>query len=182
MARPRSQKNKDLPPGLYRNGKAWRYLHPTDGTWHGMGTNKVAAIAAAKELNIMLSEPSDLVKGVMGRRKTMGEFTKFFEEEIMPPRELSTHTIRQYKDRLRIFDSKWKNTALEDITLLAINEMLDERPNSTSNLLRLLLIDVMANAVAKGLIDTNVAANTLPKIIKKVRKRHTLEGLAAIRA
>lgn len=182
MARPRSQKNKDLPPGLYRNGKAWRYLHPIDGTWHGMGTDKVAAIAAAKELNILLSEPSDLVKGVMGRRKTLGEFTKYFEDEIMPPRQLSAHTIRQYKGRLRTFDAKWKNTALEDITLLAINEMLDEHPNSSSNLLRLLLIDVMANAVAKGLIDTNLAANTLPKIVKKARKRHTLEGLTAIRA
>lgn len=182
MARPRSQKNKDLPPGLYRNGKAYRYLHPNDGTWHGMGTDKVAAIAAAKELNIMLSEPSDLVKGVMGKRKTMGEFSKYFENEIMPPRELSQNTTSQYINRLRTFDAKWKNTALEDITLLAINEMLDEHPPSMSNLLRLLLIDLMANAVAKGLLDVNVAANTLPKIVKKVRKRHTVEGLAAIRA
>lgn len=46
---------------------------------------------------------------------------------------------------------------------------------------RALLIDIFNHAAAKGLCPDNPAASTINRIEKKQRKRHTVEGLKAIR-
>ncbi|MGY4533849.1 hypothetical protein ACVW0Y_002985 [Pseudomonas sp. TE3786] len=59
--------------------------------------------------------------------------------------------------------------------------MLDPLTPSTANQCRALLVDILNHAVAKGLCPDNPAASTIGRIEKKKRKRHTVEGLKAIR-
>lgn len=62
-----------------------------------------------------------------------------------------------------------------------IAEFLEPLTPRASNQARAILIDLFNHAAAKGLCPDNPAANTIPKIEKKQRKRHTVEGLKAIR-
>ena len=62
-----------------------------------------------------------------------------------------------------------------------IAEMLDALTPRTANQCRALLIDIFNHAAAKGLCPDNPAASTINRIEKKQRKRHTVEGLKAIR-
>src|SRR5690606_1633729 len=61
-------------------------------------------------------------------------------------------------------------------------ELLDSLTPRAANQARALLVDVFKHAIAKGLCPDNPAENTLLKIEKKQRKRHTIEGIKAIRA
>lgn len=185
--RPRSSKNKDLPANLYRNddGKSFRYRHPIDGTWHGMGTDKTKAIAAANKLNSLLIKTNDLVGAVLGK-KTFGDIVKYYLEEDLPTRakKYSAKTIDLYTLRLTQcnINSKWENLPIDSITLLMVNEHLDTLTNRASNQCRSRLIEIFSIAMSKGLCPDNPAAATLKKPEKKQRKRHTLEGLTEIRA
>lgn len=62
-----------------------------------------------------------------------------------------------------------------------IAEMLDALTPRTANQCRALLIDIFNHAASKGLCPDNPAASTINRIEKKQRKRHTIEGLKAIR-
>lgn len=55
------------------------------------------------------------------------------------------------------------------------------RTPRTANQCRALLIDIFNHAASKGLCPDNPAASTINRIEKKQRKRHTIEGLKAIR-
>lgn len=182
-ARPRNPRNKDLPANLYRLDKnSFRYRHPVKGTWHGMGADKAKAVAAARKLNSLLIPSDNLVDQVMGNAKTFGEFSTYFAEEVLAARKLASNTLRQYTGRIDTYNRVWGNTPIDQITLKSINEFLDQLAPASSNLSRSLLIDIFSHAVAKGLCPDNLAASTLPKVVNKQRKRHTLNGLAAIRA
>ncbi len=60
-------------------------------------------------------------------------------------------------------------------------ELLEPLTPRAGNQARAILIDLFNHAAAKGLRPDIPAASTIPKIVKKQRKRHTLEGLKAIR-
>jgi len=62
-----------------------------------------------------------------------------------------------------------------------IAEMLDALTPRTANLCRALLIDIFNHTAAKRLCPDTPAASTINQIEKKQRKRHTVEGLKAIR-
>lgn len=62
-----------------------------------------------------------------------------------------------------------------------IAEMLDALTPRMANQCRALLIDIFNHATAKDLCPDNPAASTINRIEKKRRKRHTIEGLKAIR-
>ena len=183
--RPRAPKSKDLPANLYRDRDSFRYRHPVTGDWHGMGSNKPAAIAAARQLNDLLIAPSNLVAGVLGK-KTFGDIVKYYLEEDLPTRDkkYSVKTIENYTLRLTQCNenSKWENLPIDSITLLMVNEHLDSLTNRASNQCRGRLIEIFNIAMSKGLCPDNPAAATLKKPERKQRKRHTLEGLTAIRA
>lgn len=64
-----------------------------------------------------------------------------------------------------------------------ISQHLDTLSSGMSNQARGLLIEIFEVAMSKGICQFNPAAATLRKTQqKKARKRHTLEGLAAVRA
>lgn len=59
--------------------------------------------------------------------------------------------------------------------------MLDALTPRTAKQCRAFLTDIFNHAAAKGLCPDNPAASTINRIEKKLRKRHTVDGLKAIR-
>lgn len=183
MSRPRSNKNKDLPVNLYRgDGGTWRYRHPTTGKFHGMGHDKNKAIIAARKLNELLIPATDLVARVLGE-VTFGEFAEEFlaNKRRKDGREPAENTKRAYANYLKRCEA-WNDLPLSNITLLMTNNLLDALPASTSIGCRSLLGELFDVAISKGLINDNPARQTLKRYRTKQRKRHTIEGLTAIRA
>jgi integrase len=154
---------------------------PVTGKFHGMGADKAKAISAARKLNDLLMPSSDLVSNVIGE-VTFGEFAQKFlsEKRRKDGRPLSANSIKSYKNSLNRC-TKWDRVALSSITLFMVNELLDSIPASVSIETRSLLRQLFDLAISKGLIVDNPAAQTIKRLRVKQRKRHTLEGLTAIR-
>lgn len=183
MARPREKRNKDLPTNLYRGeGSAWRYRHPVTGKFHSMGNDKNKAVAAARKLNDLLTPVTDLVAQVMGEL-SFGEFADDFlaNKTRKDGRMLAENSKRMYSNYLEKCKDKWTNIPLSSITLLMVNQLLDSLHTSVSIGCRSILGELFDVAISKGLVPDNPARATLKKYRTKQRKRHTLEGLTAIR-
>lgn len=71
---------------------------------------------------------------------------------------------------------------LADISLRDISAVLESMPPRSSNQARSAAIDLFRHAVARGLMQENLAELTIEKVETKQRKRHTVEGLSKIRA
>lgn len=184
-ARPRKPGRRDLPPNLYLSSGYYRYRRPDTGTWHQMGIDKTRAIAAAKTLNArLLQGPADLVGAVLDATPsiTVGDFIDTYKTVELPPRKLSAATLELYGVRLRQVQQAWGDKPLDSVTLRMVNDLLDSLTDRSSNQMRALLVDFFGYAVSKGLCPDNPAAETRVKIETKQRKRHTVEGLALIRA
>jgi len=183
--RPRNKSNRGLPQNLYvdeRRG-TFRYRRPTDGKWFQFGADRLKAIDAAKQLNLAFLKGADLVGAVLG--ETSDLFTAFldlYESKILPERELAKGTLGLYAVHFRRFRKAFEGKAVDQITIRMIAEMLDALTPRTANQCRALLIDIFNHAASKGLCPDNPAASTINRIEKKQRKRHTEEGLKAIRA
>lgn len=184
VPRPRNKANKSLPQNLYFDPRrsTFRYRRPTDGKWFQFGSDRIKAIDAAKQLNLEFMRGADLVGDVLG--SASDAFTAFldrYEADVLPPRELAKGTLQLYAVHLRRFRKQFEGRAVDQITIRMIAEMLDELTPRTANQCRALLIDIFNHAAAKGLCPDNPAACTINRIEKKQRKRHTVDGLKAIR-
>lgn len=87
----------------------------------------------------------------------------------------------RYAVNFRRFRKQFEGKAVDQISIRMVAEMLDALPPRTANQCRALLTDIFNHAAAKGLCRDNPAADTINRIEKKLRKRHTVEGLKAIR-
>lgn len=182
--RPRNKANKGLPTNLYLDPRrgTYRYRRPTDGVWFPFGSDRAKAVDAAKQLNLEFMRGADLVRKVQGVASDLfSDFLDTYEREILPPRELAKGTLDLYAVRFRQFRRAFEGLAVDQITIRMAAEMLDSLPARSSNQARALLIDVFNHAASKGLCPDNPAASTIAKIEKKQRKRHTVEGVRAIR-
>lgn len=183
-ARPRNKENKGLPQNLYLDARrgTYRYRRPTDGKWFQFGLDRVKAIDAAKQLNLTFMRGGDLVSRVQGVSADLFvDFLDYYEQKVLPPRELAKNTLELYGVRFRQFRAAWPAQAVENITIRMVAELLDGLTPRAANQARALLVDIFNHAVAKGLCPDNPAASTIPRIEKKQRKRHTIDGLRAIR-
>ncbi|POC65115.1 integrase, partial [Vibrio vulnificus] len=90
-------------------------------------------------------------------------------------------TLDLYAVRFRQFRAAWPTQAVDEITIRMVAELLDSLTPRAANQARALLVDIFNHAAAKGLCPDNPAASTIARIEKKQRKRHTVEGLRAIR-
>ncbi|TFH81870.1 tyrosine-type recombinase/integrase [Pseudomonas kribbensis] len=184
VPRPRNKANKSLPQNLYFDSRrsTYRYRRPTDGKWFQFGTDRIKAIDAAKQLNLEFMRGADLVGNVLsGASMLFTEFLDIYERDILPERELAKGTLELYSVHFRRFRKQFEGKAIDQITIRMIAEMLDALTPRTANQCRALLIDIFNHAASKGLCPDNPAASTINRIEKKQRKRHTIEGLKAIR-
>ncbi|WHP06879.1 phage integrase Arm DNA-binding domain-containing protein [Acinetobacter corruptisaponis] len=183
MARPRNKKNKDLPANLYRGeGKTWRYRHPVTGKFTNFGNDKNNAINAARKLNDLLIPRTDLVGKVIGTIS----FAKFADDYLENKRRkdgrpIASNSKRMYKFNIERLKDRWPNIGIDEITLLMVNQLLDDFPPSTGKSCRSLLNEIFDLAISKGLREDNPARATITKHTTKQRKRHTLEGLKKVR-
>ncbi|MGF6558505.1 hypothetical protein ABIA48_004885 [Pseudomonas sp. S30_BP2TU TE3576] len=124
----------------------------------------------------------DLVGAVMNNAtETFTGFLDTYERDVLPPRELAKGTLGLYAVHFRRFRKQFEGKAVDQVTIRMIAEMLDALTPRTANQCRALLIDIFNHAAAKGLCPDNPAASTINRIEKKQRRRHTVEGLKAIR-
>nr|WP_024308557.1 tyrosine-type recombinase/integrase [Pseudomonas sp. P818] len=182
--RPRNKANKGLPQNLYLDARrgTYRYRRPTDGVWFPFGSDRAKAVDAAKQLNLEFMRGADLVHKVQGVASDLfSEFLDTYERDILPPRELAKGTLDLYAVRFRQFRRAFEGLAVDQITIRMVAELLDSLTPRAANQARALLIDVFNHAASKGLCPDNPAASTIAKIEKKQRKRHTVEGVRAIR-
>lgn len=182
--RPRSKANKGLPQNLYLDARrgTYRYRRPSDGKWFPFGADRTKAIDAAKQLNLAFMQGADLVAKVQGQEVDLfTSFLDYYEREVLPPRELAKGTLDLYAVRFRQFRAAFVGKAVDQITIRMVANLLDGLTPRAANQARALLIDIFNHAAAKGLCPDNPAASTIAKLEKKQRKRHTVEGLRAIR-
>jgi len=184
VPRPRNKANKGLPQNLYFDARrgTYRYRRPTDGKWFQFGDDRGRAIDAASQLNLAFLRGGDLVATVLGEESvTLGEFLGTYERNVLPARELAKATLDLYAVRFRQIRATLGERPVDQITIRMIAEFLEPLTARAANQARAILVDVFNHAAAKGLCPDNPAASTIPKIEKKQRKRHTVEGLKAIR-
>lgn len=180
--RPRRPKNKALPPNLYPNngGKTYVYRHPINGTWHGMGANRVQAIAAAKELNAMLMPENDLVAKVLGN-VTVRQHIGWFVQNIAPEREYKPKTLAMYQTQFNKLNAAMGEKSVEEVSVQDLAELMETQSPRSANQVRQVAVDLFKVAISRGLRQDNPAEATLKRREKKARKRLTLEQFDAIR-
>ncbi|MDT4813500.1 Bacteriophage lambda integrase, Arm DNA-binding domain [compost metagenome] len=184
VPRPRNKANKGLPPNLYFDSRrgTYRFRRPTDGKWFQFGRDRGAAIDAAHQLNATFMQGGDLVATVLGEEKvTLSDFLGTYEKDILPPRELAKATLDLYGVRFKQMRAALGTQPIDQITIRMLADFLEPLTPRASNQARAILADVFTHAAARGLVPDNPAVSTIPKIEKKQRKRHTMEGLKLIR-
>ncbi|WP_455231652.1 tyrosine-type recombinase/integrase [Geopseudomonas aromaticivorans] len=184
MSRPRKNSRNTLPKNLYLDSRrgTYRYHSPKDGTWFSFGRDREAAVDAAHHLNLEFMQTKDLVTMVLDADAiTLSDFIERYRTEILPERELEASTLELYKTRFRQINTALGHKAINRIELKEVADFLDDMPSRSSNQTRALLSNIFKCARAKGLVKENPAEQTMARIEKKARKRHTAEGLKAIR-
>ncbi|WP_425914642.1 tyrosine-type recombinase/integrase [Pseudomonas sp. GWSMS-1] len=184
MTRPRKKSNSGLPSNLYFDirRKTYRYRRATDGKWYPFGTDRLKAIDAAKQLNLEYMKGRDLVALVMGESTmTLAAYIEQYRTTILPKRELKKGTLDLYAVHFRKINKALGQKPINEITVRIVADFLRDSTPRSSNQVRALLMNVFTHAIADGLIPDNPAASTIAQKEKKKRKRHTQEGLKAIR-
>lgn len=181
MARHRKKANKTLPPNLYQDPNGYfKYRRLDTGKWFSFGKDRPKAVSAAQQLNSILMAGRDLVEKVVGNSSIFNDFLEQFESKIMPERELAEETTKAYKNKIIHIRNSLGQKPIDEISVLEIAEFLNQFPSVNSNRYRSLLSLIFKYAIAQGLCENNPADKTIPRKIKKKRKRLTLEAYQAI--
>lgn len=190
--RKRLRRNSDLPENLYcevRNGVPYfRYRRPDTRTWHTMGSIKPEAVAAARQLNGLLSRERDLIGSVLGTAdQTMSHLIDRYRKEHLADKELAASTLQNINYRLNRFDADMNRELIESRDVKTISEYLDSSFTRDSYVKhRNTLVELFRFAQTKGLYPAdqeNPAEVTFARSdVKKKRKRMTPAQFAAIHA
>ena len=181
--RKRKKENRGLPPNLYtvNGGTTYRYKRPDTGEWEAFGSNKKLAIDAAKQLNSILMQGTDLVAQVLGKKQSLAAFIETYTDNILPTYDLAEATLENYTISLNsIKNSDIALKPLNEIDLKDITAFLADFSPRSSNQRRERLVDIFKHAIDQGLTKENPAELKLKQIYKKTRKRHTEDGLKKI--
>lgn len=129
-----------------------------------------------------LMRNKDQIEAVMAEHTlTLKQFIDHYRLMILPEKRLRKASLDLYQIRHRQIANGLGAVPLKMISLRQISDFLAGFPSCTSNQIRAVLIDLFKHAVARGLVESNVAAKTLGRIHAKQRKRHTKKGIKAIR-
>ncbi|WP_177429955.1 hypothetical protein [Pseudomonas sp. SWI6] len=149
-----------------------------------LGTYRVSASQRRKDAAAQLNTAARgwLGSRVLGESKvTLGELLSTYERDVLQPRVLANATLDGYAVRFKQIRNTFGERSTDQITIRMTAELLEPLTPRAGNQARAILIDLFNHAAAKGLRPDIPAASTIPKIVKKQRKRHMLEGLKAIR-
>ncbi|MBP1034196.1 phage integrase Arm DNA-binding domain-containing protein [Serratia fonticola] len=204
MARPRKY-NVDT-PNLYckmdkRTKKVyWQYRHPLTGNFIGFGLVEEHAVAAAVELNRLLSEQQsrqasmlvDIAISSVKKEKPSTTVFQFVERYLAIQKErladgtLKPSTLKSRKSCANILVRKLPNIRLKNVDTKSIAMILDEYKNEgkprMAQLLRGVWIDIFKEAQHSGEVPPgyNPALATRKPHAKVTRVRLSLEDWQAI--
>ena len=192
--------SRDLPDNLYatvdaRNGTTYyRYLDPRNRKFHGMGTDKAAAIADAKALNAVIL--SGLAQSRIAAISAPVSTSPKLSAVILMHLELCE--TRAARGKLAVNTLKAKNSHgnairrhlgakhIDEITVKdaadVIDHYIDQDKNRSAQAIRSEGIEIFKTAIAKGLVNDNPFAKTLPVEADVNRARLVLDSFRAIHA
>ena len=185
-ARPRTLKNRKLPPNLYPNGKYFRYRNPITGLMTSINRPLEEAIKLAHAANLKVAalvvDDGALLTLLTGDRlPTVGNLLQRFHDEWLVENGYAARTLEEIKFKLERYRQDLGERLIGQVDVLAMAEYLDQYSNNAYTKHRGLWVQIFAFAVAKGLAERNCAELTLvKKEAEKKRQRHTLEGLKSI--
>jgi len=181
--RPRKRKNVGLPQNLYDSKKGnsvtYRYRHPVTKKIHGMGSDKIKAIQAAKQLNSLLMPQIDLVSNVLNV-VTVAQHIEWFFEEIVPKREYAKNTLAIWDGKCNKISEVLGDHPVESVSVKDISDLMATMTARPAQQLRQCAIDLFKTAAGRGLVETNPAELTNKPLNKKNRKRLTSDQYRAI--
>ncbi|WP_226019959.1 tyrosine-type recombinase/integrase [Serratia symbiotica] len=180
-ARPRSRKNRDLPPNLYESQGHYQWRDPRDGKRYGLGTDKTDAINEAVEANLMiynLQNKLRLADRLQGADiMTLGNHLDNFLG-ILKKRELADSTLRQRGLQIGYIKDKIGDLLLSRVTTKDVAGMMDryvhQGKKATAVKLRQILNDAFNEAIAAGHIKDNPVTPTKAPANKVSRSRLTV--------
>ena len=189
-------KSAGLPPNLYTNkskGKVYySYKHPVNKTRHGLGTNKLNAVKAARLMNDKFEQRFEiekmLVNGMIKMSDLCEEYRAFIKQQFSTG-ALAQSTIenRGYTlDRIKIKLGKAYARDIRTIDITRyLNDMYDPKTNlgtaRARDVHRGHLMLLFEYAIQEGYVDNiNPATPCLQVNKKRVTKRHTIDGWNAI--
>lgn len=183
--RPRSQKNRDLPPNLYERKGRYYYRRPTDGVEVYLGGDRAEAKRAAKQANIHFSDDAGLAAKAIGvSSHTVAKAIERWLTEDVAHRKLKPGTLENIRYRCARLTADLGRRMVDAITTKDVADWLDELDGDAYKTHRSTLSQVCDFAITKGWLKTNPVTPTKPRKpgIKKQRERLTLEAFNAIYA
>lgn len=186
--RRRSKKHKGLEPNLYFNisNGYYSYRHPISGKYHGMGTNKAKAQAAARQLNARLMPAQDLVAEVMGTaHKTIKDACELFIRDRVKENPKLAESSKQAKIyRIERIDGDLGHREIEHFGTRDVADWLEAFKGDSYKQHRSVLSQLFEFAQTKGWVDRNPVTPTVAHDInyKKERQRLSLEQFEQIYA
>src|SRR5690242_17232048 len=137
----RLDRNHGLPPNLYYFNSYYKYRHPQNNTYHGMGCQRKPAVDAAIQLNSLFMSGRDLVAQVVSSGALFCHFLDTFVQELLPERQLSKKTLQSYQQQLKHIRDKLGNLPIDKLSVKDIAEFISQYPPRSSNAYRGLLGD-----------------------------------------
>lgn len=176
-----------LPDNLYQDGKGYfRYRHPVTRKFHGMGINKTKAVTAAKKLNLLLVEHTDLVQSVLSdSAESLGDCIKRYKAERQQQTGLAASTMKLENYRLARIEKDIGHLITAEISVRECSNWLDNLNGDAYTKHRGTLIKLFTFAIAKGIASKNPAKETLPvapDAIRKKRRPLSIEQFQVIRS
>ena len=188
MNRPRSSKNRGLPPNLYKTaakGKTYYvYRNPQTKASKSLGSDGALAQRTARLLNARLSHSVDaesLAAKVLAPRESLAKYIERYRDTLIPAKRsrkgkaLSAKTVREYTSQLRYVESALGALGTDQITRRHVTDFLQAFPPTMRNRYRSLLHGLFAHAVAEGRCAENPVAGTLKSTEVVARPRLTMK-------
>lgn len=182
-ARKRKERYRNLERNLYEQDGYYRYKHPQTGKYHGMGSDLKAANIAARKLNAMLMQGSDLVHRVIAEGAThFGQLLKRYRDDFLPTKKLKPRTLSETEYRLNRLEQDLAKMLVCDMSVKLVADYLDKGfKNNAYIKMRGLMIDIFRYGLTKGICEDNPAESTLAKAAdEKVRRPLTQEWFKEI--
>ena len=181
--RPRRKGNKDLPVNLYasiKNGRTYyQYKHPITGKFEAFGSDKKEAVDAAKQINEVLSKPSNLVNKILKTQNPFVDYLNYYSNTVIPAKRingfpLSKRTIDEQSRIIKHLANELGHIDLAKITQAQIADYLNQRSSAeVFNKHRSILVMIFRQAISDGIIEKNLPERIL-KRDQDIKKRARL--------
>lgn len=197
---PRRRSNKDLPDNLYitvdkASGRTYyRYRDPRTNKFHGMGTDKAAAVADAKSLNAAIlaqlsgKRVESIARPTPSGPKLSAVILKHLEhcEKQHTKGKLAANTIRSKKSHCNAIDKAKGRLTIDEFGVRDAVEILDTYLEAgkerAAQAIRSEGIEIWKTAISLGLANDNPFAKTRAVGAQVMRARLVLDTFRAIHA